>query len=182
MEPLDIIENKPLKSIAANALYYGLIIGFASIVYGVILWAFGLTMNKGLSWVGYIILIIGMYIGTNKYKKTYAGGYLSYGKSFQSSFMIVLFYSLLFFIWTFIFFKFLAGDLITQIFDQAQAKMLEQNPNMSEEEMQIGLKWVKMFTTPVMIALWGLLANLFFGTIIALIVGAIVKKDESTVV
>ena len=57
--------------------------------------------------------------------------------------------------------------------------MLEKNPNMSEEEMNMGMKYVKIFTTPLMMSIMGLLSNLFFSVIISLIV-AIFRKKRRT--
>jgi len=182
MEDLEVTNVKNTKSLALNALNYGVIVGFAMIVFGVILYAFDLTMNRVLSMLTYILLIAGMYIGSKKYRTAYTDGFLSYGKAFQSSFMIGLVASVLLIIWNYIFFEFIDKTMVTQIIDKAQESMLERNPNMSEEEMNMGLKYVKMFTTPIMMAIMGLLYNLFFSVIIGLIVAIFVKKEEPIVI
>ncbi len=60
--------------------------------------------------------------------------------------------------------------------------MLESNPNMTEDEMNMGLKYVKMFTSPLMMAVMSLLYNLFFSVILGLIIAIFVKKEESTII
>ncbi len=182
MEDFEVIENKSTKSIAANALNYGVIVGFAMLVYGVILYAFDMSMNRILPMLAYILLIAGMYIGSEKYKTSYTDGYLSYGKSFRSCFLIGLFASLLLVVWNYIFFEFIDKGMATQILNKAQESMLESNPNMSEDEMNMGMKYVKMFTTPVMMSIMGLLYNLFFSVILALIVAIFVKKEEPVII
>ena len=124
MENFEIINTKNTKSIAANALPYGIMVGFAMIVYTVILYAFDLSMNKALSWLSYIVLIAGMYIGSKQYRTLYNDGYLSYGKAFQSSFMIGLIGSVLVVAWTFIFFKFIDKSMVAQIIEKAQESCL----------------------------------------------------------
>ncbi len=171
--------TKNTKSVAKNAQYYGLMVGFAMIVFGVILYAFDMSTNRALSFLTYVFLIAGMYIGSKKYRTSYTEGYLSYGKAFKSNFLIGLFASLLVLVWTFIFFKFIDKGIITQILEKSQEGMLESNPNLSEEELNMGMKYVKMFTTPVMMSVIGLLSNLFFSVIFGLIVAIFVKKEDS---
>ena len=179
MENLEITNDKPIKSIAANALFYAVIVGFAMIVYSVILYAFDLSTNKALSWISYILLIAGMYIGSTKYKTSFAnGGFLSYGKAFQSNFLIGLFASIIFALWTYIFFKFIDNGIINQLLEKTQESMLEGNPNMSEEQMEMAMKYTKIFMRPEAMAIMTLLITTFFSTILSLIVAIFVKKEE----
>lgn len=181
MENFEIINTKNTKSVTANALPYGIMVGFGMIVYSVILYAFDLSMNNALTWLSYIILIVAMYIGSKQYRTLYSEGYLSYGKAFTSNFMIGLIASVMIVVWTFIFFKFIDKSMVIQIIEKAQESMLEKNPNMSEEEMSMGMKYVKIFTTPLMMSIMGLLYNLFFSVILSLIVAIFVKKEEPIV-
>jgi hypothetical protein len=179
---LDSNETQISKSVTMNALNYGIIVGFIMIVYSVILYSFNMSENKILAFLSYIFLIIGMYYGSNKFRTLYSDGFLSFGKSFKSNFLIGLFASLVMVLWTFIFFQFIDTEMVTKIIEKAQEGMLESNPNMTEDEMNMGLKYVKMFTNPLMMAVMSLLYNLFFSVILGLIIAIFVKKEESTII
>ena len=179
---LDINEIEKSKSVTMNALNYGIIVGFIMIVYSVILYSFNMSENKILSFSSYIFLIIGMYYGSNKFRTLYSDGFLSFSKSFKSNFLIGLFASLLMVFWTFIFFQFIDTEMVTKIIEKAQEGMLERNPNMSEDEMNMGLKYVKMFTSPLMMSIMGLIYNLFFSVILSLIIAIFVKKEETSII
>jgi hypothetical protein len=72
--------------------------------------------------------------------------------------------------------------MVTKIIEKAQEGMLERNPNMSEDEMNMGLKYVKMFTSPLMMSIMGLIYNLFFSVILSLIIAIFVKKEETSII
>ncbi|NVN95741.1 MAG: DUF4199 domain-containing protein [Bacteroidetes bacterium] len=182
MENFEIINTQKTKSIAANAMTYGIMVGFAMIVYSVILYAFDLSMNKALSWVSYILLITAMYIGSTKYRTSYTDtGYLPYGKAFLSNFLIGLFASILMLIWTYIFLKFIDKGMINQILEKTQEGMLESNPNMTQEQMDMAMKYTKIFMRPEIMAIVGLLSTAFFSVILSLIIAFFVKKEEPIV-
>ncbi|HTX88202.1 MAG TPA: DUF4199 domain-containing protein [Bacteroidales bacterium] len=173
------MEPKP-RSVSMNALYYGILTGAASIVLALILYIAGLYMNRSLGYLSLLLLIGGMAWGTLEYRKNYLGGFISYGKSFTSCFMIGLFAGILGAIYMFIFARFIYPGFAQEILDKAQQQMLEKNPNMSDSQIEIAMKYTRMFTSPVMMAVWGLLANVFFSVVLGLLVSIFIRKEDKS--
>jgi hypothetical protein len=165
-----------------NALYYGVLTGAAMIVLALVLYISGLYMNQTLGYIQYLILIGGMAWGTLEYRKKYLNGFISYGKAFTSCFMIGLFAGILGAIYTFIFAQFIYPGFTQEILEKAQERMQAKSPDMTDDQLELGMKYVRMFTTPVMMAIWGLVANLFFSAIIGLIVSIFIKKEDKSMI
>jgi hypothetical protein len=56
--------------------------------------------------------------------------------------------------------------------------MLAKNPDMTSEQMEMGLSMVKKFMNPLIVLPVTLAMYSFFGLIYSLIIGAIVKNDK----
>ena len=55
--------------------------------------------------------------------------------------------------------------------------MTKQNPNMTEDQLATATKMTNMFTSKFFMATMYLVASLFFGFLISLVAGAIMKKE-----
>jgi len=173
------MEEKP-RSATVHALYYGLITGAAMIVYHLILYIANLYMNRALGFVSLVILVGFMIWGTLEYRKKYLNGFISYGKAFSTSFLIGLFAGILYAIYNFTYSEFINPNISQEILDQARQKLLEGSQQMTEEQMDQALAWTARFTSPVMIAVWGLISNTFFALILGLIAAIFLKKEDKT--
>ena len=60
----------------------------------------------------------------------------------------------------------------------AQNKLIDQNPEMSQEQLDQIMGMQKKFTTPTMMAAFGLIGSLFIGFVISLITGLIFKRNR----
>jgi hypothetical protein len=173
-------EVKATKSINSNSLYYALIVSAAMIVYNILMWVMGLSLNKFISYPSYIILIVGMVMGTVAYRDKYNNRLLSYGKCFTSNFLIGLYASIIGAIWVYIFFNFIGTDLIPKILENAKEEIMNKTPSISDEQLQMQMSYVKKFTSPLMMVMWAFVGNTFFSAIFALIISAFVKKEEKS--
>lgn len=91
------------RSTTINGIYYGLMTGAGLIILSLILFLADLYMNKGVSSIGYLVLIAGMVYGAIDYRKKYLNGFMTYGKAFTTLFMIGLFAGLVASIYMYLF-------------------------------------------------------------------------------
>jgi hypothetical protein len=56
--------------------------------------------------------------------------------------------------------------------------MYEQNPNMTSEQAEMALSMTEKFMSPGIMAALGIIATLFFGFIISLVGGLIMKNNR----
>ena len=180
MEDISNEEVKTQKSMNSNSIYYALIVSAAMIVYGLIMYVAGLSLNKFTSYPSYLLMIAGMIMGTIAYRDKHNNRFLNYGKSFTSSFLIGLYASIIGAIWVFIFFKFIAPELLVQILEKSKDEIMNKSPNLSEEQLQMQMSMVQKFVNPLMMVFWTLLGGAFYSAIFSLIIAIFVKKEETT--
>jgi hypothetical protein len=153
----------------------GIILAIIMTLYSSILLVMGVHEGP-LSWVSWVILICGIFYGTKRYRDGECKGYISYGTALKSSILIVLiaavFLSLFILIYSSV-----EPSFQQTILDNTRQKM-EEKGGMSDEQIEMSLKYTKMFTTPVMMGIWTLVMYMLFGLILSLIIAAIVKKDN----
>jgi hypothetical protein len=168
------------RSVSMNALSYGVIVGAILILYSLILFLVGMHTNKYLGYVGYLILIGGMVMGTLEYRKKYLGGFMPYGKAFTSCFMTGLYAGLILAIYMFVFAKFIHPGFIQEMLDISRQAIYESNANMSEEQVDQALEISAKFMSPVMIAVWTFVGYLVASAIIGLIAAIFLKKEDKS--
>jgi hypothetical protein len=168
------------RSTTLNGIYFGLATGAGLIVLSLILFLTDLYMNRWLSAIGYLMLIAGMVYGTLEYRKNYLNGFMSYGKAFSVLFKIGMFAGLVAAIYMFVFAQFIHPGFVQEILEKSREQMLSQNPNMTEEQLEMGLSWAAKFTSPVMMMVMGFLTYLLISAVIGLIAAIFLKKEDTS--
>ena len=169
--PFDAV---PAVSLGKNALNYGLILGGISVVYSILLWVLGQTMNKPLSYVGMLFTIGVMFYGTKEYRDKHLGGFMTYGKAFTSNFLIGLYSAIIGTIFAFVLFKYLDPKLLETIKETAIETAMQKNPSVTQEQLESSMSF---FMSPVFFTISALLGGAFFAAILALLVSIFHKKE-----
>lgn len=167
--------DKPLVSLGQNALIYGSILGAINVVYSIVLWVFGQSMNKSLGYITFIFTVAIMYYGTKEYRDKHRGGYMIYGKAFTSNFLIGFYACIISTIYTFLLFKFIDPTLLTTLMETSIEEAMLKNPNLSSEQLE---KSMSFFMTPVVLTLTVFIASTMYSTILGLIVAIFQKKEK----
>ena len=115
-----------------------------------------------------------IFFGLKSYKAS-NGGFLTLGRGLSWSMLYGLIAGLLALVWTYVFFAYIGSDIPELALEQAKADLREQN--MSDEQMDAALGMVKMFTSPVTFAAFGLIGGFVQSLIFGLIVSAIIKRE-----
>ena len=68
-------------------------------------------------------------------------------------------------------------DFVQKTLDFSREQMIEQNPNMTQEQIETAMGMSAKFMSPVFMSAIAMLATLFFGFIISLFAGLIMKKN-----
>lgn len=167
-------------SLGKFTLIYGSITGVVLIMISLIFYVIDVDPSSFLNYLNIALLIGAMAYAGVQYRNTVNGGFMSYGRALGTSFLVGLFASILLAVYTFVFFKFIDPELITQILANAEEKMVEQNPDMTDEQIEVALKYSSMFMTPMAMMLWTIIGMTFWSLIFALIVAAFTKKTDKS--
>ncbi|WP_027124786.1 DUF4199 domain-containing protein [Gelidibacter mesophilus] len=160
------------------SINYGVILGLVMVVISVLTYVTGLAL-KGAQWptaIYYLIFPIVIFYAVSQYKKK-NGNLLSLSEALKVGVLIAIISAIVFVIYSLIFNYIIDPDFMNQMMDVARDNMLEQNPDMTQEMVDQGMKFVEMLTNPaISSALWLALSGLF-GLIYGLIAGLIMKKE-----
>ena len=171
------MEEKP-KSIAMNGINYGAIAAAGMIIFSLIMYLIDMHLNTSIMLIAYIFLIGAIIWGTIEYRNNVLGGVMSYGKAFSTSFMIALFAVIIVAIYNFVFFQFIAPDAVQDLADIGREKIINDNPNLSEEELDQAMQYSSFMHTPIWLSVMGLVSQVIISVIISLITSIFLKKED----
>jgi hypothetical protein len=164
------------RSQLSVAFKYAIITGLISSVYFLVLYLLKAETSKVGGWIGYLILIAIMYLGIKDYRDKDLGGYINFGKSFSTGILIAFFAGIIYAIFVLIFISFVDTNFINNILQISEQNMIDKG--MSQEQIEMGMKYSKMFVSPIMLTVFTVIGYAFFGMIFSLILSAILKKEN----
>lgn len=129
------------------------------------------------SWLSYLIMAVFIYISGVHYREREKQGFISYSEGFKTGVTTVFFGSVILSFFSFLYVRFVDQELITRILEQTEQSLIEKG--MSDDEIEKTMEITSRFTTPGMIAFFGVAGGTFVGAIISLVVAAIIKKENT---
>lgn len=167
-------QTAPIKPIAYK---YGLFSALISILVLVIMY----VMNIDKSWIlsGFSIIagILIFVFGIREYKLSNAN-ILSIGQAIKVGLAIAVIGGVISAIYSYVHYAFIYPEFIEMQKETAYEKMMEQNPNMTQEQVEQAMNISGMFLTPGFMSIMSVLGSLFFGLIISLITGLIMRSND----
>ncbi len=171
------------KKLAVN---YGLLLGAAGVVISVIQYVtvedFNMAVrdsgNGALAIAGIVLTLLFPLLALLKAKKE-QGGFITFGEGFKLAFSVVIYSALINVVWILLYTLVLEPGYQEAAQEAAIEQMYEQNPDMSDDQMDQAISMMGNFTTPWMMALFGILFSAIMGAIIAVIEAAIIQKKPS---
>lgn len=167
-------ETASIKPIAYS---FGVYLGLINIVILVIMYVGDIQKSWTISILS-IILTIAIFIYGIKAYKQKNNSFLSLGEALKVGLAIAVIGGVISAVYSYIHYSYIYPEFIQITLDQAKTQMLDASPNMTEEQMDQALKMTSMFTTPLFFSLMSIIGSLFFGLIISLIGGLIMKKEQ----
>ena len=172
------MENK--KNITAKtALNFGLLLGGINVVYGLMLYILDMHYQQetATSMIGYALLIGIIIWGIIKFKKS-NDGYIGLSEALKTGVGTALVSAIIICIYTIVMIQYLDPEFLDKSMEYQKQKILQENPEISLESVNKMFDMQKEFSGPFIISGFIIILNLFFGFILSLIVGLIVKKSK----
>ena len=171
-------QQMPTKKIALN---YGLMLGFISILFHVVLFALGKHLDQDwkMSVLSIAITTVVIVLGIKKFKES-NNGLLSLGQGLKTGIAIAMISAVVYIIYTMIFMFVISPESTEHALEIARQKLME-NPNMTDEIIEQSLEMQKKFSGPAFLIPIMLIFSLFIGFVISLIATLIMKKTDEEV-
>ena len=172
------MENQKITT-AKTALNFGLILGGISLVYSLMLFFLDMHFQgeTATSLIGYALLI-GLVLWAIMHFKKNNDDYISLSEALKTGVGTALISAIIVCIYTIVMIQYLDPEFLDKSIEYQKQKMLQENPEISVESVNKMFGKQKKFSGPFIISGFIIIFNLFFGFIISLIVGLIVKKSK----
>tara|TARA_B100001094_G_scaffold304395_1_gene333310 strand:- start:779 stop:1303 length:525 start_codon:yes stop_codon:yes gene_type:complete len=171
--------DKSVSSIKSTVITYGIILGSISVVFQLML--FFLDMHyKNDSTAGIVSLIIMISVllySFISYKKINLG-YLSLSEAIKIGLGVSLISALITIIYTQILINFLDPETMQKSLDLSMDTMRSENPEIPQEALDTARSIQEKMSSPLIFSAVQIIFSLFFGFIISLIGGLVVKKSK----
>ena len=162
-------------TVSQIGLRYGIILGLIMIVYSMILQFIGLATNNWASSVSYIFLIVGMVMAHKAFKDG-GDGFMRLGQGLGIGTLISAVSGGISMIFSYLYIKFI-DDSMMQLIQDKQIEAMEKQ-GMDDAQIDQAMEMAEKFSSPEIIFGIALIAFIFFGFIISLIVSLFTKKDN----
>lgn len=157
------------------ALRYGLITGFVSIIYALILYITKSNTNTTLSWLGMIIPIVGIWLALDAFKKE-NGGFMSYGQGLGIGTLLTTISGVLGGIFTYVYVSFIDTTVLTRMREMQVLEM--EKKGLSDTQIEDAMSMAESFSGPGMMLVMSILFGALMGFLISLIISAIKKNNR----
>lgn len=158
---------------------YGVLLGVISVLFNVILYVMNMHVQPhwSVSLIGFILFVVIIVLALKAFKKE-NGGFMKLVEALKIGLGIALISAIIGVIYTYVLINFLDPTYLDQLMSAQQDAMIEQNPNMTQEQIDQAMEFSKKFSGTGVIITFQLIAGLFFGFIISLISGLALKRDN----
>ena len=171
--------NEQKQTTGKVALTYGVLLGVLGIIQAVILYVTNTLLDQ--NWMTAVIgftIMIGMIVYGQRVFKNGNGGFMNFKEALKVGVGIAIIGALIGALYNFIFLTFIEPDFVELIVDKQREAMIEQSPNMTDAQIEQGMAMASQFARPWVQSSFQIVGGIFFGFIISLISGLILKKDN----
>ena len=172
------MEKFPLKT-SSFALRYGLILGLISVVFGLMIYFLEMHYQNDTK-IGIVSLIISsvvIILGLLAFRKA-NGGFMSLSQALKTGLGIALISGIISILYQTVLITVIDPDTIQKTIDFQMDKIRMEQPELPTETLNQIENMQEKFTTPWVMVAIGIIFSLFFGFIISLIGGLIIKKSK----
>jgi hypothetical protein len=158
----------------------GVILGLIGVVYSLVMYFLDLTFNKLQGYIFLVILIFIIFYMLKSYRDSFLHGNMTYGQSLGAGVIIFLYSSIIGAIFTYILYKFIDPGLLVKQLAMAEEILVKRGT--PAEAMDTALAMQKKIMIPEIMAPSSILGNMFFGTIISLLVSIFTRKEGNPLI
>ena len=172
-----IMENQA-NSQLKQSLIYGGILGLVVIVVSVIAYMLGFVDNKNIQWINYAVQIAISFLGLKNYRDQHLRGYISYGNSLGTGFLIGMIGGVIGTAYFLVFINYIDTEFVARIIEKSQEQMAAKG--ISDDQIEMAIKYQQKFMSTPWMAVFAIFANALFSFIFSAIISIFVKKNNES--
>jgi hypothetical protein len=158
---------------------YGFLIALGSAILTMALFALGyhsenLAAGQKLGYLGLVIAIAGIALGMREYRNEVGQGVMSYGRALGTGVLISIWSAVFGAVFNFVYFQFINPGFKDAMVAFQKAEMERKGMPANVIEQSEGM--LRLFSSPIMITIIGLIMAVLVGAVLSLILAAIFKS------
>lgn len=162
------------------SMNYGAILGLFLIVIALTVWLLGIdeqqsvipSILNNMVIIGFLVYVITIY------RDNYNGGFISYSKSLKLGTSVAFFSSVIMAFYSLVYIMYLEPDMLNKVLKTTEQAVLQTNPEISEEELELALSMTSKLFQPHWLMIMGVLSGTFMGFFFSSIISFFVKKKD----
>jgi hypothetical protein len=175
------IDQQPFVQVPMNrtAMKWGAIMGFAGIIVTLVFYFTTGKMDSKNPFqmiLGFAIIIGGLIMCVKEQRDELQNGYISFGRALGVAMLTVLFSSIISGFFTYVFLKFGAPEILQNMVTEIEDKMREQGQ--SDEQIEMSISMMSKMMQPGIITIMGVFMSSLMSLVPALIIAAVMKKEQ----
>ncbi len=163
-------------SISATAGKWGAILGVILLIGSILIVLLGLVTQSSTSYVSYVILVGGIVMTFNDFKKQ-QNGLMSLKEALQLGTITTSISGLISSLGMFVY-GLIDDSYLKEILDFQRSEMSKQG--LPDDQIEMAMSMVSWMFTPTMMLIIGIIGAMISGFIFSLIIGLIMKKEEES--
>ena len=174
--PIRLNQKVSIKKIALN---YGVIWGLLSIVLSVIAYVTNNYIDRPM-WLTItgLAIMVGIIVYGLKAFKSENEGFLSVSEALKVGLAISVIAGIIGTLYNLLFVTVIEPEFISQTLEFTREKMMTDNPDMTQDQMDMTMGITEKMMTPLVMSAMGIIFTLFLGFITSLIAGLIMKVNR----
>lgn len=166
------------------AMNYGAFLGLSLVLIALLIWVLGFDEQKSAlpSIINNIVIVGFIVYAISQYRDNINNGFISYSESLKLGTTVSFFSSIIMAFYTVIYISYLDVDMISNALNMTEQAVLQSNPEISEEELDMALELTGKIMQPHWIMIMGILSGTFIGFFYSLIISLFVKKEDSNLI
>jgi len=157
----------------------GFFLGLILVLQQTVFYIASVDFKSNWNYINYIILIGGLYYGIKELRDKHYGGFINYGTTVGYGVLVSLFAGIIIACYIFILYTFIDPNLIDKMLVEIENAYLETGALTDEQVDEMMVMMQKMYT-PNSLSLFSIIGNVFMGLIFSLILGIILRKEDSS--
>ena len=162
------------------AMNYGAVLGLCLMLIALLFWALGVDEQQSVipSILNNVVIIGFLVYAIMQYRDNVNNGFISYSASLKLGTTVAFFSSVIMAFYTFIYITYLNPDFLANILSMTEQAMLETNPEISDQELDLTLSMTTKFMQPHWMMIMSVLGGTFMGFLFSLIISIFLKKEN----
>jgi len=162
------------------AMNYGAVLGLFLMLIALLFWVLGIDEQQSVipSILNNMIIIGFLVYAISQYRDNFNNGFISYAESLKLGTSVAFFSSVIMAFYTFIYITYLNPDMLANIMNMTEQAMLEADPEISDQQLDLALSMTSKFMQPHWMMIMGVLSGTFMGFLFSLIISIFLKKEN----